>query len=254
MARAMWKGVISFSGIRLPVKLYAAVEDRTIRFRLLHAIDRVPVKQRMVNPLTGSIVEHGKARRGLEVERDRFVLLRDQELEALEPQPSRNIAVTRFIDPQAVNHQWYDRPYYLGPDGNPADYYAFARALEQRGREGIAHWVMRKKRYLGALRAESGHLMLMTLRHAEEVIPPEDLEAPSGRPLEARERDMGERFINALVEAFEPSRYHDEYRERVMQLIELKRRGGTVETAPVVEKHASDDLLQLLEASIESVS
>ncbi|CAN5729931.1 Ku protein [soil metagenome] len=252
-ARAMWKAVLGFGDTRLPVKLYSAVEDRNIRFRLLHADDLEPLRQRMINPRTEAVVEFSEARRGIEVEADRFVVLSEEEREALEPEASRDIELTRFVDPSCINHQWYVRPYYLGPDGSDAAYYAFARALEERGVEGVARWVMRKKRYTGALRAREGHLFLVTLRHAGEVITASELEPPSGRDLAERELDMAEKFVKALEEDFEPERYRDEYRERVAKLIELKAQGGTVEPAAYEEKDAPDELLELLEASLEAL-
>jgi DNA end-binding protein Ku len=252
-ARAMWKAVLVLGDTRLPVKLYSAVQDRKIRFRLLHAVDLVPLEQRMINPETEARVEFAETRRGIEVEADRIVMLSDEEREALEPEPSRDIEVTRFVDPGLVSHQWYVRPYYLGPDESDASYHAFAHALESRGVEGIARWVMRKKRYLGALRARDGHLFLMTLRHTGEVISASELEAPTGRELSKRELDMAEKFVKALEEAFEPERYEDDYRERVAKLIELKGKGGTVEPAAYEEKEAPDELLELLEASLEAL-
>lgn len=254
-ARAMWKGVITFDDVRVPVKLYSAIEDRNIRFRLLHEDDGVPVSQRMINPSTGAVVEYADVERGFEVEADRFVMLDEDELESLEPEPSREIHVTRFVDPAEINHQWYDRPYYLGPDENDVTCHSFARALEATGKEGVARWVMRKKRYLGALRARDGHLMLITLRHAGEVIPPSQLEAPSGRALDTKEREMAEKFIVALEEDFEPERYRDEYRERVAHLIEIKRKGGEIEPEEYEErKEEEGELLELLQASLEAVS
>lgn len=252
--RAIWKGTIRFGDLSVPVKLFAAVENRNIGFRLLHEPDRVPLRQRMINPATGKAVEFGDTRRGVEVEAGRFVMLTAQELEALEPEPSRDIEITRFVDPAEITHQWYDRPYYLAPDENDAQYYALARALRSQGKEGVARWGMRKKRYLGALRTHGAHLMLITLRHAGEVIPVSELEPPSGRPLEKKERQMAERFIAALEEEFEPERYRDEYRERVARLIEIKQKGGSVEPEEFEEKEAPDDLLELLEASLEAVS
>ena len=252
-ARAMWKAVVGFGDTRLPVKLYSALQDRNIRFRLLHSDDLVPLEQRMINPRTDATVEFAEAWRGLEVEADRIVVLSDEEREALEPEASRDIEVTRFVDPSLINHQWYVRPYYLGPDENDASYYAFARALESRGVEGVARWVMRKKRYLGALRAQEGHLFLVTLRHAGEVISATELEAPTGRDLAKRELEMAEKFVKALEEDFEPERYQDDYRERVAKLIEIKRKGGVVEPEAYEEKEGSDELLELLEASVEAL-
>jgi DNA end-binding protein Ku len=246
--------VIRFGDERLPVKLFSAVEDRNIRFRLLHEPDRVPVQQRMINPSTGAVVDLAEVRKGVEIEPDRFVLVTDEDTKEIEPEDSRDILITRFLDPSLINHQWYERPYHLGPDDNPTSYYSFARVLERKGLERVARWVMRKKRYRGALRARDGHLLLITLRHAGEVIPRSELEAPSGRKLEAKERDMAVKFIKALEEDFEPDRYEDEYRERVAHLIEIERRGGTVKIEEYEEPKAPDELLELLEASLAAVS
>lgn len=252
--RAMWKGVLTFDTVRLPVKLYAALEDRTIRFRLLHGEDRVPVEQRMINPRTGAKVEHAEALRGLEVESERFVLVSPEDLEAIEPESSRDIRITRFVNPDRIHHPWYDRPYFLGPDENDSAYHAFARALETKEREGVARWVMRKSEYRGALRARDGYLMLVTLRHASEVISASALEPPAGRVLDPKEREMAGKFIAALEESFDPEQYRDEYRERVARLIEIKRKGGTIEVEDYEEKEEPEELLTLLEASLRAVA
>lgn len=250
-ARAMWKGIIRFGDVRLPVKLYSAVQDRSVHFRLLHERDGVPLEQRMINPSTGRKVEYSEARRGLEIERDLFVVFTPEELDALQPEPSRDIRITRFVEPSQVNHQWYDRPYYLGPDGSEREYAAFARALERRGRDGIARWTMRKKAYLGALGARDGHLLLVTLRHADEIIPASQLEAPEGRELEPREREMAEKFVGALQDRFDPGEYRDEYRDRVLQLIQRKAKGEGIEAPAYEEKEpAREDLADLLERSL----
>lgn len=252
--RAMWKGVVIFNDVRLPVKLFAAVEDRSVRFRLLHEDDGVPLRQRMVNPVRGVPVEQPETRRGFEVEPDRFVVLTPEELESMAPEASREIHITRFVDPSEINHQWYDRPYYLGPDGNDRSYYSFAHALERQEKEGVARWVMRGKRYRGSLRARDGHLLLITLRSASEVIPSSELDAPEGRSLEERERELARRFIEALEDDFEPSEYRDQYRERLASLIEIKRRGQTIEVPKLEEKEAPEELEELLRASLEAVS
>jgi DNA end-binding protein Ku len=258
-ARAMWKGVVRFEEVRLPVKLYAAIQDRAVRFRLLHEEDGVPVKQRMINPVTGRFVEHSQAQRGLEVEPDLFVILRDEELAELEPEASRDIRISRFVPPGAINHQWYDRPYFLGPDGNDREYRAFVEALARRRREGVARWTMRKKAYLGAVQPREGpgggHLLLMTLRHAGEVISAADLEPPEGRELQPREREMARKFIGALEDEFDPEDYRDEYRDRLMELIERKRRGEEIAAPPepMLAAAEPDDLSELLERSLAGV-
>jgi len=225
MARAIWKGTIKFGTTKVPVKLYSAVEDRTVHFRMLHRKDREPVKQQMVNPETGEIVPREKIRRGLEIDRGVYVMLDDDELKSLEPAASRDIEITRFVPPSQITHQWYDRPYFLGPDQDGAAYLGLVQALKRKEKEGVARWVMRKKEYIGALRVEGEYLTLITLRNAEEVVPASELPSPEGRALTDREVDLARQLIAALESDFDPTQYRDEYRDRVLELIETKAKG-----------------------------
>src|SRR5579885_1217877 len=151
MARAIWKGVLKLGKEELPIKMYSAVEDRTVHFRLLHVRDRAPVEQVIVRKSTGREVPKDEQRKAFPVEKDTAVILQPQELVELEPPPSREIDLCRFVSPSLLSDQWYDRPYYLGPDEDDEDYFALADALARQQVVGIARWVMRKKRYLGAL-------------------------------------------------------------------------------------------------------
>jgi DNA end-binding protein Ku len=250
MARAIWKGVIRFGDVAAPVKLYSAVQDRGVSFRLLDAETERPVKQRMVNPVTGDAVPYEEIRRGFELDDGVFVVLDDEELEALQPEKSRDIEVTRFLDPSVISHQWYDRPYHLGPDEDREAYYALTEALEREEKEGLARWTMRNKEYVGALRAEDGHLVLITLRHAEEVIPAESLEPPRGREPDERELKMAEQLVSALEDEFDPEEYRDEYRDRVLELVAAKAEGKTLEFPEPRRRQAEGDLAQSLEASL----
>jgi DNA end-binding protein Ku len=252
MARAIWKGVVSFEDVEVPVKLYSAVQERGVHFRLLHEKDLEPVQQRMVNPVTGKVVEYEDVRRGFEVERGVFVLIDDDELEALEPEPSRTIEITRFVPPGTITHQWYDRPYFLGPDDDEGAYFALARALAEQEREGVARWVMRKKSYAGALRAEGDHLALITLRNAGEVVPVSALEAPGGRALDERELRMAKQLIAALEDEFDPTEYRDEFRDRVLELVHAKAEGRSITRKRAAKKAPQKPLAALLEASVAS--
>ena len=250
MARAIWKGVITFEDVEVPVKLYSAVQDRGVHFRLLHEKDMEPVQQKMVNPITGKPVAYEDVRRGYEVERGVFVLLDGEELAAVEPEASRTIQITRFVPPDAITHQWYDRPYYLGPDEDDEAYFALAQALSKGKREGVARWVMRKKSYVGALRAEGDHLALVTLRHAGEVVPASALEAPGGRALDDREVGMAKQLLAALEDEFEPTAFRDEFRDRVLEFVQSKAAGGTIELKRVEKKAPEKSLAEMLKASI----
>lgn len=252
--RAMWKArLVLGDADEVPVKLYAGVEDRQVRFNLLAPDDRVRVEQRMVHPDTGDEVPREERRKGLEVERGVYVVLDDDELAALEPEASREIHLTRFVPPETIDHRWYDRPYFLGPDGDPESYFALAAALEDEGREGVARWVMRNKAYVGALRSDGRALRLVTLRHAGEVIDAAELPTPEGRDLTERETEMAENLVDALTAPFDPDEYRDEYREAVRDLVEAKVRGEDVPAAEGPTEPAADDeddLEKLLAASL----
>lgn len=253
-ARAMWKANVQADGVELPVKLYSAVEDRRIHFRLLDPEGRVPVRQRMVDPETGDEVPRDQVRRGIEVESGAIVMLEDEELDALEPEPSRQIEVTHFVPAEQIDHRWYDRPYYLGPDGDEDAYFALAQALRKEGREGVARWTMRKKRYIGALRWEGDHLLLMTLRYPAEVVPSAALPRPQATKPSAAERRMAEQLVGMLEGEFDPTDFRDEYRDRVLELVEAKAKGEVIPMREPKKKRRDQSLERLLEQSVASAS
>lgn len=252
-ARAMWKGTITFGLVSIPIKFYAAVEDRKIHFRMLHHRDRVPVVQEMVHPRTDEPVPREEIRRGyVEAGEGEIVVLKDEELEDLEPEDSRDVTVRGFLDPGRIGPQWYDRPYYLGPDGNPQKYAALAGAMERAGKVGFARWTMRKKSYIGTLRAENGYLKMITLRFSSEVVEEAELPRPGGRDLEKQEISMAEQLVRALEGDFNLADFHDEYRERVMELIQTKARGGTVRVErPKKRKKEAISLMDRLKQSVK---
>jgi DNA end-binding protein Ku len=250
-ARAIWKGVLKFGSEKVPVKLYSAVEDRSVHFHILDSRTLQPVKQHMVDPDSGKEVPNDEIERGLEIDPGTFVVLKENELAKLEPKSSRDIEVIRFVPPERVNHQWYERPYYLGPDENSeSSYFALAKALASSGTEGIARWVMRDTEYTGALRANDGYLILVTLRHSEEVLSPKELPKPTGRPLDKREIQMAQQLISVLEGAFDPEDFHDEYRERVLQFIEAKAKGRRLKLKALPKKTSTTSLLDALSASL----
>lgn len=249
-ARAIWKARVSAQGLDVGVKLYSAVEDQRVHFRLLDPDDDVPVKQRMVDPDSGDEVAYEDVRRGFEAEPGVFVLLDDEERESLEPEASRQIEISHFVPAEEIDHRRYDRPYYLGPDGDSESYFALARALREEGREGIAHWTMRKKRYIGALRWQGDHLLLVTLRYPSEVVPAASLPAPSAEEPTEAERRMAEQLVGMLEDDFDPEAYSDEYRERVRELIEAKASGEVVPMRKPKRKPREEPLERLLERSV----
>jgi DNA end-binding protein Ku len=252
-ARALYRATIRVGKTAVPVKLYGAVEDREVHFRLLHEKDGTPVKQRMVHPKTGKEVPAEEVRRGVEVEPGVFVVVEREEIEGVAPKPSRDITLSRVVPAGAVDQAYYDRPYFLGPDGDERRYFALAEALEKHGHEAIAHWVMRKREQHGALRASDGRLELVRLRFADEVVPASSLPRPAaGRALDPKERKLAEQLVEALAGPFEPEEFHDTFRERVQDLVKAKARGGTIEVPEYKPRKAEGSLAESLRASLRA--
>ncbi len=251
-SRAIFRGTLRVGDERVGVKLYSAATDKRVHFHLLHEPDQVRVRQRMVHPTTDETVPPEEMLKGVEVERGVFVLLSDDELAKAEPAPSRDIELDRFVAEGALDHRWYERPYWLGPDNAQVQrYFALAEALEKSGRTGIARWTMRAREYVGALRLEGQHLALIALRYAEELLPIEDLVASEGRGLEERELTLARQLVSALAGPFDPAEFRDEYRERVLKYVEEKRLGGGIKPRHFKPRIVRDDaLVAALERSI----
>lgn len=252
-ARAIWKGELKIGSTKVPVKLYSAVVDRTVHFHILDDKHLMRVKQHMVKPDSGDEVQNEEIQKGYEVKPGRFVIVTDEELKRLEPEPSREIEITEFVPPEAISQHWYERPYYLAPDGDEKAYFALVEALKNRNREGIAHWVMRNKAYVGALRAEGDYLMLVTLRNAEEVISARELPKPAGRAPTQKELNMAKQLVALLEGDFNAADYKDEYRQRVMEFIERKAKGKAPRLHAVKTKRKTTALDNVLAKSIESL-
>jgi len=252
-ARAIWKGELKIGTAKVPVKLFSGVVDRTVRFHILEDKQLKRVKQHMVNPDSGDEVGNEEIQKGYEIEPGKFVILTEEDLQGLEPKPSREIEIMEFVPPEAVSQQWYERPYYLGPDGDEKGYFALAEALTNRNREGIAHWVMRNKPYVGALRAQGDYLVLVTLRNAEEVISARDLPKPAGRAPTQKELNMATQLIGMLEGEFNPAEYKDEYRERVMEFIAKKAKGKAPRLQAVKTKRKTSSLDSVLEKSLQAL-
>jgi len=252
-ARAIWKGELKLNSTKLPVKLYSAVEDQSVRFHILDDTGRKRVKQHMVDRESGEEVPNEEITKGYEVEPGKFVILMEEDLESLNPKPSRDIDVDEFVSVDAIPQQYYERPYYLGPDGNQQDYFALAAALEKQKLEGIAHWVMRNKAYTGALGAQDGYLVLSTLRNSDEVISAKELPEPAGRPPTTKEIEMARHLVSLLEGEFNPADFKDEYRQRVMEFIEKKAKGRAPKLKPVKMKRKPTSLDSVLAKSIAAL-
>jgi DNA end-binding protein Ku len=250
MARAIWKGTIELGKHEVGVKLYSAIEDRTVHFHMLHRKDDAPVEQHIVRKDTGKEVAKGDIRKAFAVSKDTAVILQPEDLERLVPQDSREIQLYRFVPPSALGDQWYERPYYLGPDDDADSYFALAQALERKKLVGIARWVMRKKRYIGSLSALDGYLVISTLRRADQVLHFSDVEPAKTAAPHANEIKLGEQLVASIESDFDPELWQNEYRQRLCKLIEAKAHGKKIEPVRVKKKASQASLADSLRASI----
>ncbi|HKS11369.1 MAG TPA: Ku protein, partial [Pyrinomonadaceae bacterium] len=207
----------------------------------------------MIDPDSGEEVASEEIQKGYEIEPGRFVILEESDLQALQPPPSRDIEIVEFVDQDKISQQWFERPYYLGPDNGTDDYFALAAALKNKEKEGVAHWVMRNKYYAGALRPIDDYLYLFTLRDANEVIAADDLAKPSGAAPTQKELAMATQLVDMLRGEFNPKDYKDEYRNRVMEFIEKKAKGHAPRLRAVKTKRKPADLGNVLEKSIAAL-
>ena len=253
MARAMWKGQLQIGKQKLGIKLYAAVEDRTIRFHLLHAKDLAPVEQHIIRKDTGDEVAKEEMRKALALSAQTAVILQPEDLEKLVPPESRDIEITRFVARDVLGDQWFERPYYVGPDGDNGAYFALAEALERKEVVGIARWVMRKKRYVGALSSVEGFLTMTTLRRADQVLSFSGIEPAKSVAPQASELKLAQQLVSSIEADFDPSLWQNEYRERLSKLIEAKARGEKIKAVQPKKKRAPASLEDSLRASLAAV-
>jgi len=257
MARAIWSGAISFGLVNIPVKLYSAVSKKTVRFHQLDAKTGSRIAQKRVNPQTGEEVPYEQLVKGYELSPDRYVVVRPEELEAIEPKKTRTIDIEDFVEIDEIDPIYYDHPYYLAPGtGAGKAYGLLLKALKDSGRVGIARVVIRSKEQLVAIRPRGNVLTMETLLFGDEVVSPEELgDLPDADEVEVRDREveMARQLIESLATDFDPSRYRDEYREAVLEMIERKAEGDEIAIQPEEEAPAEvPDLMAALEASIAS--
>ncbi|HVM52721.1 MAG TPA: Ku protein [Acidimicrobiales bacterium] len=257
MPRAIWSGSISFGLVNIPIKLFNAVSRKNVSFNQIDSRTGSRIKMQRVSATDGTEVPYEAIVKGYELSPDRYVLIEPEELDALDPEATHTIDIEEFIDLSEIDPIFYDAAYYVAPvKGTEKPYALLVQAMEQENKVAIARFVMRTKQYLAALRPKDGKLVISTMVYADEVIPPEEVSEFDGLDdieVSDRELAMAKQLIDSLTTAFEPEQFRDEYRDKVLALIEQKAEGvETVVEAPVaVEETKVVDLLAALEASVK---
>jgi DNA end-binding protein Ku len=259
MPRAIWTGAISFGLVTVPVKLYSAVQSKTVRFNQLDSEDNSRIAMKRVNAQTGEEVPYERIVKGYEISPDRYVVIEPAELEALDPRKTKTIDIEGFVDLEEIDPLYYDHPYYLVPGtGGAKPYRLLVDAMRETNKVGIAKVVIRTKEQLVALRPVGEVLSMTTMNFHDEVIDAASLdEVPAADDVETnkRELDIAKQLVDSLAEPFEPESYRDTYREEVLDLIERKAAGEEIAVQPAREEEAAPvpDLMSALKASLDAV-
>ncbi|HVA43262.1 MAG TPA: Ku protein [Acidimicrobiales bacterium] len=255
MPRPIWSGSISFGLVNVPVKLFTAVRKKSVRFHQLHASDGARIQQRRVCSADGEEVAYEDLVKGYELYPGQYVVIDPDELDALDPEATQTIDIEDFVDLAEIDPLFYDASYYLVPDARGTKAYRLLLdAMRDTGRVGIARVVMRTKQYLCAVRPVGEALVLTTMNFADEVVTEDEMEGlPGEQEATDRELKMAGALIDSLTTEWEPERYTDTYRERVLELIEAKSEGQELVSQPSAGPSAPVvDLMAALEASLKA--
>ena len=255
MPNAIWTGSISFGLVTVPVRMISATRSLDVRFHQLEDGTGSRIRYRRVSEQSGAEVPNDRIVKGFEVEPGRYVVVEADEIASLKPKATRQVEIEDFVDLADIDPVFFEQPYYLVPDkDNAKAYRLLADVMEELGKVAIGRFVLRSKEALVAIRPVDGVLVLETMRFADEVLAP-DREAPLAEPASEpteREKEMAKQLVSSLTAKFDPEKYHDEYREELLALIDKKASGEEIVAAPETEEPAKVlDLMAALEASLE---
>jgi DNA end-binding protein Ku len=252
--RAVWTGSISFGLVNAPVRMYAAISEQNVKFNLIHEKDGGRIGYQKICKLEDKTVPNDEIVKAYQVDEDEFVYLHDEDFEAAAPESYKTITIHDFVPSSQIDPIYFERTYYLGPadkSGEPV-YALLVAAMEDAGLVAVATYVFHERENLGCLRVRDGVLTLEKMFFADEVRPSEGI-APEGVKVDKRQLEMAAQLIGQYQGEFDVEKYHDQYRERLMGVIEAKRSGEGVKRAVESEAPAAPDLLAALQASLDEV-
>lgn len=261
MARAIWKGSITFGLVNIPVGLYSAETRDEISFKLLDQKTKSPIHYKRVSEESGKEVPWDQTVRGYELAKGKYVIMSDEDLKRAAPEAMQTIDIVDFVDLEDIDPLYFDKPYYLAPDSKGTKAYALLReTLRRTGKVGIAKVVIRTRQYLAAVvaRGNAEVLTLELMRYSHELRDPSELDVPRGKSgVSDKELQMAERLVEGMVEAWDPEKYKDDYRRALMKTIDERVEAGELEEssapAPKPERPSAQvvDLMSLLKRSVE---
>lgn len=262
MPRATWKGFVSFGLVSIPVLLYSGEKRTDVQFDLLDVRDQGKIRYRRVNEETGEEVPWDQIVRAYEYENGNYVMMQEEDFTRVSVEATKSINVDAFVEKSAVEPYFYEKPYIIVPQKGGEKVYALLReVLRSSDRVGIAKVIIRGREYLVGLISEGNAIIANRMRFAQELVNPDDFELPGGTlrdyGITAQDLDMAEKLVDAMSQAWQPGKYHDDYREALLDWIDKKVRTGEgapqEEEAGPVEQSRVIDITDLLRRSLEQV-
>jgi DNA end-binding protein Ku len=256
MARSIWSGTVSFGLVNVPVKAYSASHDHAVHFHQLEKKTGARVRYQKVSEKTDKVLEADDIELGYEIRKGEYVTFDHDELDAMQPESTRTLEVSDFVELADIDPIYYERTYWLAPDGDAAAraYRLLLAVMEDEGRVGIGTVVMRNKQYLAAIRPLDGALAMSTMRFADEVVPKSEIDGiPRRGKVDAKEAKLAKQIVDALTTEWKPSAYKDTYTDELRAVIRRKAKGETVTSEEPQEERTSNviDLMAALQRSVD---
>jgi DNA end-binding protein Ku len=253
MARALWKGSISFGLVNIPIELHTAVRNHRPKFRMLHAKDKSPVRFERVCVRDGTPVAWEDLVKGYEYQRGHFVVMTKEDFAAAAVEKTRTVDIVDFVKAEEIDDRFFETPYYLVPvKGGERAYGLLREAIRESGRIGIAKFILRDAQHLAAVEVIENALVLSVMRFADELVDAEQFEFPSTEGVRKAELDMAKALVNSLAAEWDPSKYTDQYRENLLRIIQGKVKGKEVDLETPSEPRQAEvvDLMERLRRSL----
>ena len=251
MASTVWKGYITFGLITIPVRLYTAARTERVSFNQIHGVCGSRIKQQTYCPHCDRVIERSELVKGFEVEKDRYVIVNDEEVKQIAPATSDNMEIFEFVKAQGIDPIYFDASYFMVPEeaGKKA-YYLLLQTMNKSGYSAIAKITMHQREYTVVVRPHADGLLLHTMFYPEEVREVPEFRRDDSVTVRPQEVELAEKLVEGLATDFDPSKYHDEYQARLLGMIEAKREGLSVEEPAPKKRAPVIDLMQALQKSL----
>ena len=251
MASTVWKGYITFGLITIPIRLFAAARSERVSFHQIHSVCGHRIKQQVFCPHCDRVVERSELVKGYEVEKDTYVIVSDEEVKSVAPPSSDNMEIFEFVKAEGIDPIYYDASYFMVPEeaGKKA-YYLLLRTMEKSGFSAIAKVTMHQREYTVIVRPHSHGLLLHTMYYQEEVREVPEFRRDDSIVVKPQEVALAEKLVEGLAADFEPQKYHDDYQQRLLKMVEAKREGQEIEKTAPKRRAPVIDLMQALQKSL----